>query len=152
MGSVCVIFSILCCCARSPASQEAGSAEQEEQRTMVRAQVWILTKHFDGFPEDSNFELKEEELPEPKHGGRTKLSVNECRIEHVIMSTIKQQEMMFPFQRCFWRLCFSVLTRTWGEQSWKVVRVVSEHQWTLCYIVNSLTQKFDFKCNGVTSL
>uniref|UniRef100_A0A3Q3JLZ2 Prostaglandin reductase 1 n=1 Tax=Monopterus albus TaxID=43700 RepID=A0A3Q3JLZ2_MONAL len=35
---------------------------------MVQAKTWILTKHFDGFPKDSNFELKVEELPEPKDG------------------------------------------------------------------------------------
>lgn len=31
--------------------------------------MWILSKHFEGFPKDSNFELKVEELPEPKDGG-----------------------------------------------------------------------------------
>lgn len=41
-----------------------------KQRIMVQAKTWILTKHFDGFPTDSNFELKVEELPEPKDGGR----------------------------------------------------------------------------------
>ncbi|XP_077355617.1 prostaglandin reductase 1-like isoform X2 [Festucalex cinctus] len=35
---------------------------------MVRAKTWILTKHFDGFPKQSDFQLKEEELPEPKDG------------------------------------------------------------------------------------
>ncbi|XP_077598826.1 prostaglandin reductase 1-like [Stigmatopora nigra] len=35
---------------------------------MVRAKTWILTKHFDGFPKESDFQLKTEELPEPKDG------------------------------------------------------------------------------------
>lgn len=35
---------------------------------MIKAETWILTKHFDGFPTDSNFELKVEELTEPKNG------------------------------------------------------------------------------------
>ncbi|XP_019713988.1 prostaglandin reductase 1 isoform X2 [Hippocampus comes] len=35
---------------------------------MVRAQTWILAKHFNGFPKESDFQLKEEELPEPKAG------------------------------------------------------------------------------------
>ncbi|KAG7270330.1 hypothetical protein CRUP_007031 [Coryphaenoides rupestris] len=35
---------------------------------MVQAKAWILIKHFDGFPKDSNFELKLEQLPEPKDG------------------------------------------------------------------------------------
>lgn len=37
---------------------------------MVQAKTWILTKHFDGIPKDSNFELKLEQLPEPKDGGK----------------------------------------------------------------------------------
>lgn len=41
-----------------------------KQSIMVQAKTWILTKHFDGFPKDSDFELKVEELPEPKDGGR----------------------------------------------------------------------------------
>ncbi|XP_040039015.2 prostaglandin reductase 1 [Gasterosteus aculeatus] len=35
---------------------------------MVRAKTWILAKHFDGFPKDSDFELKVEELPAPRDG------------------------------------------------------------------------------------
>ncbi|KAM4565525.1 prostaglandin reductase 1-like [Fundulus diaphanus] len=35
---------------------------------MVQAKSWILAKHFDGFPKDSDFKLKVEELPEPKDG------------------------------------------------------------------------------------
>ncbi|XP_069048552.1 prostaglandin reductase 1 [Lepisosteus oculatus] len=35
---------------------------------MVRAKTWTLRKHFEGFPQDSDFELKEQELPEPKDG------------------------------------------------------------------------------------
>lgn len=36
---------------------------------MVQAKTWVLTKHFDGFPKDTDFKLKVEELPEPKDGG-----------------------------------------------------------------------------------
>ncbi|XP_026208727.1 prostaglandin reductase 1-like [Anabas testudineus] len=35
---------------------------------MVQAKTWILTKPFEGFPQHSDFELKVEELPEPKDG------------------------------------------------------------------------------------
>lgn len=35
---------------------------------MVQAKTWVLTKHFDGFPKDTDFKLKVEELPEPKDG------------------------------------------------------------------------------------
>ncbi|XP_061525638.1 prostaglandin reductase 1-like isoform X1 [Phycodurus eques] len=35
---------------------------------MVQAQMWILTKYFDGFPKESDFQLQVEELPEPEDG------------------------------------------------------------------------------------
>lgn len=35
---------------------------------MVQAKKWIMTKHFDGLPKHSDFELKEENLPEPQDG------------------------------------------------------------------------------------
>lgn len=41
---------------------------------MVQAKSWILAKHFDGFPNDANFELKVEDLPEPKDGGQLTMS------------------------------------------------------------------------------
>lgn len=41
-----------------------------KQSIMVQAKTWVLTKHFDGFPKKSDFELRVEELPEPKDGGK----------------------------------------------------------------------------------
>uniref|UniRef100_A0A4W6BQU9 Prostaglandin reductase 1 n=1 Tax=Lates calcarifer TaxID=8187 RepID=A0A4W6BQU9_LATCA len=35
---------------------------------MVQAKTWILTKHFDGFPKDSNFESRWRSFPSPKMG------------------------------------------------------------------------------------
>ena len=35
----------------------------------MKAQKWVLVKHFDGFPKDSDLELVEEELPDIKDGG-----------------------------------------------------------------------------------
>ncbi|XP_030635365.1 prostaglandin reductase 1-like [Chanos chanos] len=35
---------------------------------MVKAKTWILKKYFEGFPKESNFELREVDLPEPKDG------------------------------------------------------------------------------------
>lgn len=35
---------------------------------MVIAKTWVLKKHFEGFPKHSDFELKEEEVPDPKDG------------------------------------------------------------------------------------
>ena len=36
---------------------------------MVKARKWILAKHFDGFPKESDLKLVEEELPELQDGG-----------------------------------------------------------------------------------
>ncbi|XP_039997103.1 prostaglandin reductase 1-like isoform X1 [Xiphias gladius] len=55
---------------------------------MVQAKTWILVKHFDGFPKQSNFELKVEELPEPKDG--------EVLLEAVFLSV---DPYMRPFSR-----------------------------------------------------
>ncbi|KAK7910331.1 hypothetical protein WMY93_015015 [Mugilogobius chulae] len=41
---------------------------RERIRNMVQAKTWILTQHFDGFPKDGDFELKVEELSDPKDG------------------------------------------------------------------------------------
>ncbi|CAG5959809.1 unnamed protein product [Menidia menidia] len=35
---------------------------------MVQAKSWVMVKHFDGFPKNSDFKLQVEELPEPKDG------------------------------------------------------------------------------------
>ncbi|KAG7270327.1 hypothetical protein CRUP_007028 [Coryphaenoides rupestris] len=55
---------------------------------MVQAKAWILIKHFEGFPKDSNFELKLEQLPEPKDG--------EVLLEAVFLSV---DPYMRPFSR-----------------------------------------------------
>ncbi|KAI4808646.1 hypothetical protein KUCAC02_000695 [Chaenocephalus aceratus] len=55
---------------------------------MVQAKTWILTKHFDGFPKDSDFELKVEELPALKDG--------EVLLEAVFLSV---DPYMRPFSR-----------------------------------------------------
>lgn len=41
---------------------------------MVQAKSWTLKKHFEGFPTDSNFELKTTELPPIKDGGNAELA------------------------------------------------------------------------------
>ncbi|NXF06679.1 PTGR1 reductase, partial [Smithornis capensis] len=40
---------------------------------MVTAKVWVLKKHFEGFPKTSDFDLKKIELPNLKDGGKWKL-------------------------------------------------------------------------------
>ncbi|XP_012687903.2 prostaglandin reductase 1 [Clupea harengus] len=59
-----------------------------KQRIMVQAKAWILPKYFDGFPKDSDFELKVEQLPEPKDG--------EILLEAVYLSV---DPYMRPFSR-----------------------------------------------------
>ena len=36
---------------------------------MIQAKTWVLRQHFEGSPKDSDFELKVEQIPEPKDGG-----------------------------------------------------------------------------------
>ncbi|XP_068164277.1 prostaglandin reductase 1-like [Antennarius striatus] len=55
---------------------------------MVQAKAWILTKHFDGFPNNTNFELKVEDFPDPKDG--------EVLLEAVFLSV---DPYMRPFSR-----------------------------------------------------
>ncbi|XP_043953691.1 prostaglandin reductase 1-like [Gambusia affinis] len=55
---------------------------------MVQAKSWTLVKHFDGFPKEGNFQLKVEELPEPKDG--------EVLLEAVFLSV---DPYMRPFSR-----------------------------------------------------
>lgn len=51
---------------------------------MVQAKSWTLKKHFEGFPTDSNFELKTTELPPLNNGGKSELAeavtVSFCRL------------------------------------------------------------------------
>uniref|UniRef100_A0A8C2FGS0 15-oxoprostaglandin 13-reductase n=1 Tax=Cyprinus carpio TaxID=7962 RepID=A0A8C2FGS0_CYPCA len=35
---------------------------------MVQAKTWVLKQHFEGFPKDTDFELKLEQLSEPRDG------------------------------------------------------------------------------------
>uniref|UniRef100_A0A3Q2PBF8 Prostaglandin reductase 1 n=1 Tax=Fundulus heteroclitus TaxID=8078 RepID=A0A3Q2PBF8_FUNHE len=57
---------------------------------MVQAKSWILAKHFDGFPKDSDFKLKVEELPAPKNG--------EVLLEAVFLSV---DPYMRPFSKLY---------------------------------------------------
>lgn len=36
---------------------------------MVQAKTWVLKQHFEGFPKDSDFQLKVVDLPDLKDGG-----------------------------------------------------------------------------------
>ncbi|CAL8325608.1 unnamed protein product [Lota lota] len=93
---------------------------------MVQAKAWILTKHFDGFPNESNFELKLEQLPEPKDGevlleavflsvdpymrpfSRVRMNEGEVMIGTQVAKVIQSNNAAFPVGshvvgRCGWR-------------------------------------------------
>ncbi|XP_051284731.1 prostaglandin reductase 1 [Dicentrarchus labrax] len=93
---------------------------------MVQAKTWILKKHFDGFPKDSDFELKVEELPEPKDGevlleavflsvdpymrpfSRVRMKEGDVMIGTQVSKVIKSKNPAFPVGshvvgRCGWR-------------------------------------------------
>lgn len=77
---------------------------------MVQAKSWTLAKHFDGFPKDSDFKIKVEELPDLKDGGRVTL----IQCTQFALSTSNALHLICCLQRCFWKRCFSAWTRTWG--------------------------------------
>uniref|UniRef100_A0A3B3C803 Prostaglandin reductase 1 n=1 Tax=Oryzias melastigma TaxID=30732 RepID=A0A3B3C803_ORYME len=57
---------------------------------MVQAKSWVLDKHFDGFPKNSDFKLKVEKLPELKNG--------EVLLEAVFLSV---DPYMRPFSKLY---------------------------------------------------
>lgn len=133
------------------------------QRIMVRAKTWILAKHFDGFPKDSDFELKVEELPAPRDGGEIIYFVSQILAHNVASSHLRHQApiswnesvcmwygeeeqvrfrcvvehwCLFWFQRCFWRRCFSVWTPTWGECILTTFRIIVVYAFSKRKIIN----------------
>ena len=43
----------------------------QDTQTM-KLKKWVMVKHFEGFPKDSDFELVEEDIPELQDGGKVK--------------------------------------------------------------------------------
>ncbi|XP_068584321.1 prostaglandin reductase 1-like [Cebidichthys violaceus] len=93
---------------------------------MVRAKKWTLTKYFDGFPKDSDFELKVEELPAPRDGevlleavfltvdpymrpfSRVRMNEGDVMIGTQVAKVIQSNNPAFPVGshvvgRCGWR-------------------------------------------------
>ncbi|KAJ8268850.1 hypothetical protein COCON_G00114570 [Conger conger] len=96
-----------------------------KQRAMAQAKTWILRHHFDGFPKDSDFELKVEQIPEPKDG--------EILLEAVFLS-------VDPYMRPYSRARMKEGDVMIGTQVAKVIQsknpgfpvgshVVSRHGW-----------------------
>ncbi|XP_030635364.1 prostaglandin reductase 1-like [Chanos chanos] len=74
---------------------------------MVKAKTWILKKHFEGFPKESNFELKEVDLPAPKDG--------EVLLEALYIS-------LDPYQRALSRQFLNEGDVQYGGQVAKVIQ------------------------------
>uniref|UniRef100_A0A4W6BQU6 Prostaglandin reductase 1 n=1 Tax=Lates calcarifer TaxID=8187 RepID=A0A4W6BQU6_LATCA len=92
---------------------------------MVQAKTWILTKHFDGFPKDSNFESRWRSFPSPKMGvlleavflsvdpymrpfSRVRMKEGEVMIGSQVAKVIQSNNPAFPVGshvvgRCGWR-------------------------------------------------
>ncbi|NWI53483.1 PTGR1 reductase, partial [Calyptomena viridis] len=52
---------------------------------MVTAKVWVLKKHFEGFPKTSDFDLKKIELPNLKDGGDVSGTLLKFTVNHVCL-------------------------------------------------------------------
>ncbi|KAL0970171.1 hypothetical protein UPYG_G00238330 [Umbra pygmaea] len=95
-------------------------------RAMVQAKTWVLTHHFEGFPNDNNFELRLETLSEPKNGevllealylsvdpymrpfSRVRMNEGEVMIGSQVAKVIKSNNPAFPLgchvvNKCGWR-------------------------------------------------
>uniref|UniRef100_W5N7A0 15-oxoprostaglandin 13-reductase n=1 Tax=Lepisosteus oculatus TaxID=7918 RepID=W5N7A0_LEPOC len=122
---------------------------------MVRAKTWTLRKHFEGFPQDSDFELKEQELPEPKDG--------EVLLEAVFLSVdpymrpyskvrMKEGDVMIGSQvanvssqehRAVYRPATEVYSSNMPTNSWSVTEEPSSPTWP---------EPFPFACFRLTAL
>ncbi|XP_033029369.1 prostaglandin reductase 1 [Lacerta agilis] len=100
---------------------------------MVRAKIWILKKHFEGFPKHSDFELKEVELPPLKDG--------EVLLETVFLS-------IDPYMRPYSRIHLKEGDTMLGSQVAKVLEskcpaypvgsfVIANSGWTTHFISTS---------------
>ncbi|RVE60409.1 hypothetical protein OJAV_G00180830 [Oryzias javanicus] len=74
---------------------------------MVQSKSWVLVRHFDGFPKDSDFGIKAEELPGPKDG--------EVLLEAVFLS-------VDPYMRLFSKMYMKEGDVMIGTQLAKVIQ------------------------------
>ncbi|XP_036430227.1 prostaglandin reductase 1-like [Colossoma macropomum] len=78
-----------------------------QSNKMVQGKFWTLRQHFVGFPKETDFELKEEELPDPKDG--------EVLLEAVFLS-------VDPYMRPYSRIHMKEGDTMTGAQVSKVVQ------------------------------
>ncbi|XP_695372.2 prostaglandin reductase 1 isoform X2 [Danio rerio] len=114
---------------------------------MVKAKVWILKKHFEGFPKESNFELKEVDLPELQDGdvlveaiyfsldpymrSLSKMFLKEGDVQYgtQLAKVLKSKDPEFPegcyvVADCGWRT--HTVTKAKGPRGPILTRIVSE--------------------------
>ncbi|XP_072543615.1 prostaglandin reductase 1-like isoform X2 [Salminus brasiliensis] len=87
---------------------------------MVKAKVWILRKHFNGFPKESDFEMKEETLPEVKDG--------EVMLEAIFLS-------LDPYMRAVSKALMKEGDVQLGAQVAKVIQSRNPAYPVGCYVV-----------------
>ncbi|NXU91256.1 PTGR1 reductase, partial [Xiphorhynchus elegans] len=103
---------------------------------MVTAKVWVLKKHFEGFPKTSDFDLKKIELPKLKDGGE----VLPLLLESVFLS-------VDPYMRAYSRRDMKEGDVMIGTQVARIVEsknpaftvgafVVADHGWRTHFISN----------------
>ncbi|XP_076581173.1 prostaglandin reductase 1-like [Chaetodon auriga] len=100
---------------------------------MVQAKAWVLAKHFDGFPKNSNFELKVEELPSPKDG--------EVLLEAVFLS-------VDPYMRPFSRVHMKEGDVMIGSQVAKVIQSKNPAFPVGSHVVGNCGWRTHTVCNG----
>ncbi|XP_050971951.1 prostaglandin reductase 1 [Labeo rohita] len=114
---------------------------------MVKAKTWILKKHFEGFPKESNFELREEVLPELQDGdvlveavylsvdpymrSLSKMWIKEGDVQYgtQVAKVVKSKDPAFPegcyvIANCGWRT--HTVTKAKGPAGPILTRIVSE--------------------------
>ena len=52
-----------------PKTTNATEDDELKTKSATKAKKWVLVKHFEGEPKDSDLQLTEEDLPEVKDGG-----------------------------------------------------------------------------------
>ncbi|XP_041842552.1 prostaglandin reductase 1-like [Melanotaenia boesemani] len=100
---------------------------------MVKAKSWILAKHFDGPPKNTDFKLLEEELPKPKDG--------EVLLEAVFLS-------VDPYMRPFSVLYMKEGDVMIGTQVAKVIQSQNPAFPVGSYVVSNCGWRTHTVCNG----
>uniref|UniRef100_A0A8C1IVV2 Prostaglandin reductase 1 n=1 Tax=Cyprinus carpio TaxID=7962 RepID=A0A8C1IVV2_CYPCA len=103
------------------------------KRVMVQAKTWVLKQHFEGFPKHTDFELKLEQLSEPRDG--------EVLLEAVFLS-------VDPYMRPFSRVRMQAGDVMIGTQVAKVIQSNSPSFPVGCHVVGRCGWRTHTVSNG----